>query len=160
MLVLMCARLCAFGALCAMLGGCAAAFPPLFVTSAGVSAVQAGTSAYIGGELESAEVTEMHALFDVIQEVLVEELGFEITAARSGENLAYVHARETHGRRIRISLERKSPIVTKINIRVGAFGDPPMSRLVLGAIQSRLPAPPHRKPSLDEVVRLLEERIR
>jgi hypothetical protein len=138
---------------CAMASGCAA---PLFVTSAGMSALQAGTSAYVGGELESAEVVELHTLYQIIHEVLAEELAFDIATARAGENHAFIHTREAQGRMIRISLERKSPIVTKINIRVGLLGDQPMSRLVLGAIQSRLPAPPHRHPALDELLRTLE----
>jgi hypothetical protein len=136
-------------------GGCVG-FPPLFAASAGLSAVQAGTSAYIGGELESSEVVEMNTLFQIVQEVMVEELGFEITRARTGDNLAYIQTRETQGRRIRITLERKSPIVTKFNIRVGLFGDQSMSRLILGAIQSRLPAPPQRTLPLEDVLRALE----
>jgi hypothetical protein len=138
------------------MGGCLA-FPAMFATTmgAGVSAVQAGTASFIGGELESAEATEMHVLYEIIQEVLVEELAFEVTAARAGENYAYIHTRETQGRTIRITLERKSPIVTKLNIRVGWFGDQPMSRIVLGAIQSRLPAPPHRYQTLEEMLRML-----
>lgn len=131
--------------------------PPMLATGAGMSVFQAGGTAYIRGELESAEVVEMKALFQLTQEVLVEEFGFEIHAARAGDNNAYIHVRETQGRLIRVLLERKSPIVTKINIRIGLLGDQPMSRLILGGIQSRLPAPPHRQPALDEVLKVLDE---
>jgi hypothetical protein len=135
------------------LGGCAV---PVLFASAGVAAARAGSSAYISGELESAEVTEMATLFQIIQEVMIEDLGFEIDIAMAGNSYAYIHTRESQGRRIRINLERKSPVVTKINIRVGLFGDQPMSRLILGAIQARTPAPPQRLPGIDELLRALD----
>lgn len=138
-------------------GGCAA---PLLATGAGLSAFQAGGSAYIRGELESAEVVEMHTLFQLVQDVLVEEFAFEIAVARAGDNYAFIHTKETQGRMIRVNLERKSPVVTKINVRVGLFGDQPMSRLILGGIQAHIPAPPMRTPSLDAVLRVLDDNQR
>jgi hypothetical protein len=136
-----------------LLSGCAV---PVLFASAGVAAARAGSSAYVSGELESAEVTEMGVLFQVVQDALTEDLGFEIDIARAGDNYAYIHTSENQGRKIRVNLERKSPIVTKVNIRVGLLGDQPMSRLVLGAIQARTPAPPQRHPGIDELLRGLE----
>jgi len=115
-------------------GACAA---PAIVVTAGLGALQTGTDAFIRGELESTVPHTMVEVFDATQAALL-ELEFPIRRADIGDKNAYVVSAEAQGRKIDISLELKSPIVTKLNIRVGVFGDRTMSQLILLTIQSRL----------------------
>ncbi len=117
--------------------GCA----PTVVATAGFGALQAGTAAFINGELEAAQVAPLAAVRKATEEALA-ELQFEVVSQRHSETSASFHARETHGRSITIELRAKSPVVTKANIRVGLMGDQVMSRLILGEIQARCPAIP------------------
>jgi hypothetical protein len=123
---------------CWGLGGCAPLIvAPAMMATAGLTAVQAGTTAYVGGVLESAEKgTLAQAYLDALD--AVEELRFELVRTTLDEHYALVMAREAGGRRIRIQLQRKSPIVTKVRIRVGFLGDQAMSRLVLAQIRQEL----------------------
>lgn len=125
--------------LAAWLGGCAPLIvaPTAVMATAGLSAVQAGTTAYVGGVLESAEKgTLAQAYLDALD--AVEELRFELVRTTLDEHYALVMVREAGGRKIRIQLQRKSPIVTKVRIRVGLLGDQAMSRLVLAQIRQEL----------------------
>lgn len=115
-------------------GACAA---PAIVVTAGLGALQTGTDAFIRGELESTVPHTMAEVFEATQAALL-ELEFPIRRADIGDKNAYVVSAEAQGRKIDVSLELKSPIVTKVNIRVGVFGDRTMSQLILLTIQSRL----------------------
>ncbi len=118
----------------ALLPGCAA---PVVVVTAGVSALQVGTAAFINGEIEAAFAKPMPEMF-VASEGALNDLKFPIRRSKLDEYNAYVYSNETQRRRIEIDLEKKSDTVTKINIRVGFFGDQAMSRLILATIQARL----------------------
>lgn len=107
------------------------------IASAGVSALQVGTAAFINGELEAAFARPLPEMFTASQEAL-DDLKFPLVTSRLGEFNAYVYSKEVQRRRIEITLAKKSDMVTKINIRVGVFGDQSISRLILETIQSRL----------------------
>jgi hypothetical protein len=136
------AALAAFG-----LGGCAA--PPIIVASAGVSALQAGSTAYVRGELESADAVPLRAFHAAAMQAM-DDLHFPIVDARVATRFAQIRGREIGGRAVRIDLEKKSPMVTKLNIRVGIFGDQAISRLIQQAISARLPEPGTAPPEPDE----------
>jgi hypothetical protein len=129
-------------ALCAGLASCAA---PVVVATSGFSVLQAGTSAFISGELEAAIPKPIAEVFEAADASL-RELQFTLGAAKLDEYNGYLYARETQRRRIEITMEKKSPVVTKLNIRIGVFGDQAVSRLILATIQSKL-APGTEKTS-------------
>jgi len=120
-----------------MPGACAA---PAIVVTAGLGALQTGTDAFIRGELESTVPQTMTHVFQATQEALL-ELEFPIRRADIGDKNAYVVSAEAQGRKIDVSLELKSPMVTKLNIRVGFFGDQTVSQLILLTIQRKLDPP-------------------
>jgi|GraSoiStandDraft_4_1057263.scaffolds.fasta_scaffold286761_2 hypothetical protein len=114
------------------LGSCG----PTVVATAGVSALQAGSAAFINGELEVADRVPMGAAFAASHRAL-EVLGFPIERESIYKDIAFLTAREGGGRRIKIVLERKSPMVTKFNVRVG-LGDQSLSKLLMMQVQDEL----------------------
>lgn len=132
-----------------LLSSCAA---PIVVT-AGASVLQAGSSAFINGELEAAIPKPLPEVYDAADAAL-RELQFPMGHAKLGDYNGYLYASETQRRRIEITVEKKSPVVTKVNIRVGVFGDQSVSRLILATLQSKLmpdkgKTPPEKIPSED-----------
>lgn len=125
-----------------MLGGCAA---PTVIASAGANALQQGTSAFINGELDAAQIASLETVYKAGLDALG-DLQFPITSSRLNKSSAGITSKEINGRAIRIELNAKSPIVTKINIRVGILGDQAISRLLLAEIQARCPAIPEPAP--------------
>lgn len=130
--------LLAAGAVATLPAGCAA---PIVFVSAGLAAAQTGTTAYINGELEGAQIAPLDDMYRVTITTL-EELEFKVTMHKLSKNGAYVFAEESTGRSIKVFLERKSPQVTKSNIRIGLFGDQIIARLIMSEINARTPAKP------------------
>jgi len=121
-------------------GGCAT---PVIIATAGLGALQTGTEAFIRGELEAAVANPMEEVF-AAAEAALKELEFPVSGSKLGKHNGYVRAKETQNRKISIDIEMKSPLVTKLNIRVGLFGDSAVSRLILSHIQEKLgPTPVH-----------------
>lgn len=132
---------------------CAAAFlvlqsctAPVMLVTAGTSMLQAGSSAFINGELESALVKPMREVYDAADAAL-RELQFTMGAGKLGEVNGYLFAYETQHRRIEINVSKRSPAVTKVNIRVGVFGDQSISRLIMETMQTKLNPRPQVQPS-------------
>ena len=115
------------------------------IASAAVPAVQAGTEAFVRGDLESAQIATMEQLYIATEQAL-NDLEFKIISQRLGKNTAYIKAKELGGRPINVDFERRTPQVTKTTIRVGVWGDQAISRLVLGEIRARAPAVPSVEP--------------
>jgi len=113
--------------------------------SAGISVAQFGANEFIRGELRSAHVASFDATFHATLDAL-QDLRFEKIESGAGEKVGTLRAWDLGGRRIRVTVTKKTEAITEINIRVGAFGNVTMSRLILGAIQSRLPAQPFAVP--------------
>jgi hypothetical protein len=131
------------------LPGCAA--PPMIVASAGLTAFQEGSTAFIRGEIESADAIPLSAFYQASLEAL-NDLDFRITRSALGARSARIKALETGGRTIHVDLEKKSPLVTKVNIRVGVFGDQAVSRLIQQSISKHLPDPATVQPEPDRAV--------
>jgi hypothetical protein len=122
----------------AVLPGCVA---PTIIASAGANALQAGTAAFINGELDAAQIAPLEDALAAAVGTL-QDLKFGAIHTRRGEHSVTVYAQETNGREVRIILVPRSPLVTKINIRVGLMGDQAISRLLLAEVQARCPAVP------------------
>ena len=107
------------------------------VMTAGVTAAQAGTMAFANGDLETAQRVPVGAAFAGAHRAL-ERLAIPIEKESLYTDVAFVTANLADGRRIKIVLVRESPVLTKFNLRVGAFGDQPISRVVMAHIQEEL----------------------
>jgi hypothetical protein len=124
--------------------GCA---PPM-VATAGVSAVQAGTMAFVNGDMEIAARVPLGAAFAASHRGLA-RLEIPIEKETLHEGVGFLTGKLGDGRRIKIVLVRESPLVTKFSLRVGAFGDQPISRIVMVQIQDELApewGPPVKEP--------------
>ncbi len=123
------------------LGGCAA---PVIVASAGLSVAQYGASSFISGRLDAARRVSLEQAFAATRAAMT-PLGFEPTGiTEPGEKSAYLATRESDGTSITIRLTRVSPAVSRIEIRVGLFGDQTLSRLILANIDEQLRAEGHK----------------
>lgn len=132
------------------LQGCFA--PPVVIASAGLGALQTGTTAFIRGDLEHAAAYPLDIAFQATKDGL-RDLQFPIVSERHGKTSADIVVRETEGRAIKVHLEMKSPTVTQFSIRVGVWGDQSMSQLVQQAIVERIPKdfkPPEPEPGPPE----------
>ncbi len=133
--------------------GCAT---PIVLT-AGLTMAQAGTSAFIRGELVSARQADLETAWAATLDAL-DELRFDLQVVRHPDEperqgrSAYVAAEDRGGPRIRVKLERASEAVTRIKIRVDVLGDQALSRLVLSRIDARLPPPPSVRPPHDRAI--------
>lgn len=116
------------------------------MATAGISFAQAGASAFIRGELVSAERATLDESWAAAVAAL-EELAFDIETLRPPEEAesqglsAYVSAKDPGGPRVKVKLERASDIVTLIRIRIDLLGEQALSRLVLSRIEARLSLP-------------------
>jgi hypothetical protein len=134
-------------------GGCFA--PPIVIASAGLSAFQTGTTAFIRGELEYADAVPLEIMYEAVGKA-VDDLQFTRVSERMRPNFASIVVQETGGRAVKIVLERKTPLVTKVKIRVGVFGDQAVARLVQQAAEKQIPAdltPPPVVPAEPRPVR-------
>jgi len=120
--------------LCGALGGCS---PPLLIASVGLRALQSGAAVYTNRRLEAVAVISMEEIYHATVEVLG-DLGFTLITARLREDSAYIEAKEANGRKVKISLDRRTPVVTKAKLRVGLLGDQPMSRLIFARVIEKL----------------------
>jgi hypothetical protein len=131
----------------AAIAGCAA--PPVIIASAGLTAFQEGSTAFIRGELESADAIPLSILYQAALDSMT-DLQFRMVSSNLTPRTGRIQALETGGRSVRIDLEKKSPLVTKLNIRVGVFGDQAVARLIQQSIAKRLPDPASVTPEPDE----------
>lgn len=114
--------------------GCAV---PVAALGVGFTAAQAGTTAFTGGHLRSAMAIELEVVREAVLHAL-DELEYEVTHEIERDRGVRILAKEEYGRTIAIQLSRRSPAVTKLSIKFGAFGDQALSRLVLFHVQTQL----------------------
>lgn len=119
-------RLVVFLGSLAVMQSCVA---PGMVATAGLSAAQAGVSEFYKGRLKTAWDVELATMFQVVHSAL-HRLGYKIEGERATGNEWFIGSRELDGTGIEIYLRRSSPKVTMVSIRVGMFGDQPLSRLI------------------------------
>ena len=129
------------GALIWAMVGCAES---AVIAAAGVTAgfglAQGQAEAFINGELKAARMVSMELAWDATFSAL-DELEVPIRTTRRDEDDSYIRGRAEIGPEIKIQLKEKSPLITKIEIRVGMMGDQAVSRLVLARIDHHLGIP-------------------
>ena len=133
------ARILAVALACAV-AGCVPVAPEPFI-SAGLTVAQAGTAAFRQGEMQAAvrhPLAEVHnASLRALKAWSLKTDVVDVDAKRS-----IITAREAGGRLIEINAVPVSDIVTSLRIKVGFFGDQPVSRLLLDEILKELGAVP------------------
>ncbi|MCC6428427.1 MAG: DUF3568 family protein [Phycisphaerales bacterium] len=127
-------------AVCTLIGiavtGCA---PPLLFANAGMSlAAEAGTSAFIEGELRAARKLPMVQVRDAFVQAL-DNLDFPITGRVDKADYIFLEARQKSGD-IVVRLRANSQRVTSISIRVGFLGDQAIARLLMEEVETILKA--------------------
>ena len=99
--------------------------------------MQAGTMAFANGDMEIAERVPLGAAYAASHRAL-ERLDIKVEKETLYPGVAFVTGVLGDGRRIKIVLVRESSVFTKFSLRVGAFGDQPISRVVMLQIQEEL----------------------
>jgi hypothetical protein len=97
----------------------------------------AGTVAYIRGELEGSLNASVDAA-DRAANRAAEQLRFAKINEGSDALSRIITLRTAEDKKIEVRLTHTSDTITRVRIRVGLFGDEPLSRLVLEKIQANL----------------------
>jgi hypothetical protein len=126
------------GALLSSLIGCAES---AVIAAAGVTAgfglAQGQAEAFINGELKAARMVSHDLAWDAALSAF-RELQLPVTYSRRDEFDSYVRGQAEGGPEIKVQLKAKSPLITKVEIRIGLMGDQAVSRLVLSRIDHQL----------------------
>ncbi|MBY0113394.1 MAG: DUF3568 domain-containing protein [Phycisphaerales bacterium] len=113
--------------------------------NAGIGVAQAGTSIYSQGTLQAAFSVPMDRVVDAVRSEM-KSLQYDATHEDAREETVSLTFRQADGSDISIKARRSSPTVTGFAIRVGFWGDPAVSRLILervtAAIEKSAPADP------------------
>ncbi|HEY0967523.1 MAG TPA: DUF3568 family protein [Opitutaceae bacterium] len=100
-------------------------------------AAGAGTVAYIRGELESS----VNGRYETVVSAANEAIG-DLKFARISENqdalTALLIARTADDKKIEVKVTKVTDTVSKVQIRVGIFGDETISRTILDTIKGNL----------------------
>jgi hypothetical protein len=105
--------------------------------TAGFGLAQGQAESFITGELKAARLVPMDAVLRATI-MAMDEMQLHIIEQRTSDHDAYVMAKAQVGPEFKVKLKAKSPMVTKISIRIGIMGDQAVSRLVLTRIDVKL----------------------
>ncbi|HEX8878058.1 MAG TPA: DUF3568 family protein [Phycisphaerales bacterium] len=109
--------------------------------NAGLGVAQAGTSIYSQGTLQAAFSVPMERVVATAREQLV-ALHYPQSFEDIREEAASLNFTQSDGSTIAIKARRSSASVTGLSIRVGFWGDPAVSRLILDRITAALERSP------------------
>lgn len=105
--------------------------------NAGLGVAQAGTSIYSQGTLQAAFSVPMERVLDAVRDEM-QALHYPGSYEDVRDETASLAFTQTDGSSISIKARRSSPAVTGLAIRVGFWGDPAISRLILDRITANL----------------------
>jgi len=106
-----------------------------FIVAAG--AAGAGTVAYIRGELDSTLNESYGRVIDAANGA-VEKLELVKISEAKDAFTDILTARTAEDKKVVIKIEKQGDKLTKVEIRIGVFGDEPKSRAILEKINSQL----------------------
>lgn len=110
----------------------------MLLASAGFQALSNGTAVYVNGELEVAYRVPFGRVWEAMQ-IAMADMQFRIVDARiRTESKALLFAEEVAGRSTTISVTARTPVVTKVTIRVGLIGDQSISRLIMDRLEAKM----------------------
>jgi hypothetical protein len=98
-----------------------------------------GVAAYKGGEVRYTGELSLNEVWDAAQKAL-RDLGYAVTSKERhvSDTPCQLTAEKEGSKRIRVTLNRQSDVVTEIRIRIGTFGDESLSRLILEKVEEQL----------------------
>lgn len=131
---------------------CPSCAPPIFLAGPTIQAVSAGAGAFVNGEIQAAWTVPIDNLWPA-GEATLRELEFEVVSIRRrNQKFGLMFAKDLSGRSIEISMKSITPEVTRFTIRVGTFGDEPVSRLIVRQLEIELGkrTPNPALPALDQ----------
>ncbi len=97
----------------------------------------AGMVAYARGELSAVEEADLDRVWAAAQGAM-DDLDFVIQSRITTAGSAKLIARGAGSRRVTVAVKTRVGNLTEISVRVGYFGDEPLSRLILQKIRRRL----------------------
>ena len=97
----------------------------------------AGTVMYAKGDLEAVLSNDINSAYEAVLKSL-EQLELKVSSKVKDELAAKIVARDAQDKKITIGLASTAENATKLNIRVGLFGDETKSRLIYEQIQKNL----------------------
>jgi hypothetical protein len=123
-----------------ILGACApgCAVPITVAATAGISAAQAGSTAWVNGELREGVLSDLETTHNAAL-LALSDLEADIFTERRGSRSSYIMAKEPGGKEIRISMVRRTPKLTRLGIRIGIIGELSTSRAVLNRVLAHVP---------------------
>ncbi|HWB20151.1 MAG TPA: DUF3568 family protein [Phycisphaerales bacterium] len=127
------------GMMCALSGCASPAVIAAAAATAGFTLAQGQAEAYINGKLKAARMVSLQEGYEATL-TMADELKLDVKEKYCRKTEAYVRAQAKDGPSIKVTLQAKSPMITKFIIRVGLMGDQAVSSLVFWRIDSHLPA--------------------
>ncbi len=102
----------------------------------GGAAAGVGTVAFMRGELKSTQTIPFDLAWSATL-ATAEESGFLVIKEQKDAFSAVLMLRDAKNRKIQINLKKESESLTEIGIRVGVFGDQPISQTLLQKIKEK-----------------------
>lgn len=115
-------------AVCVSLAGCGAAV---------IAGGAAGSVFYVKGDLEATLENPYENVWDAAHKGL-DDLGLTVTKEGKGSEEAEIETKRLDGKKIKIRIKPLTKNTSKINIRIGTFGDEAGSKQIFEAIKSHL----------------------
>ncbi len=97
----------------------------------------AGTVGYVSGDLKATLEGSFEKVVEAADSAISDNAITQVAKDESQHNVAY-ELRTLQQDKITLTITRASKDLTNVTIRVGVFGDEPLSRHILTEIESRL----------------------
>jgi hypothetical protein len=123
--------------LASVLGGCTTAAVAAAGIAVGASVAESQATSFINGSLRAARFVTLEQSVAAAQHAM-NDLHLDIRSERIDEHDAYIRGRAEPGPEVKVTMTFKSPMMTRIDVRVGFMGDQTVSRLVLSRIDAHL----------------------
>lgn len=116
------------------LSGCLA---PAAVASAGLSAAQTGATAWLEGDLVGT-YNEMYPDMVWACEAAAQRLALSVRVRRLDPEVFFLYLEDDNGVDVDIQVNRRTARLCQIEIRVGVWGNKPLSALMMSTIEREL----------------------
>jgi hypothetical protein len=100
-------------------------------------AVDTGSCVYLSGELVSTENASFDQAWNATQ-MMMKTSGYTVTSIEKDPLYSKFEAVDSRDRKITIKLISRSDDLIKIKVRVGTFGNEPLSRRILEDIRKQI----------------------
>ena len=117
-----------------LLAGCVA---PAMVATAGLSVAQSGAATWLEGDLVGTYNEEYPDMVWAC-DAAAKQLALTMRVRRVDDSLAYMYFEDDDGVDIDVTLKRRTSRLCQIKIRVGVWGNKPLSSLFLGLVEQQL----------------------